>query len=166
MQGLAKTLDPRIQVMAGHPEWVELSMPCDMGLLEQVQQFFEKLDDGLPAKSRDALSGALHELLANAIEWGGKLDPDLRVRVRRVRGQRMVMYQISDPGRGFREQDLPHAAYGQPDKGGVEHLRVREGRGLRPGGYGLLLAKKLVDELIFNEAHNEVVFVKYLQDGA
>jgi anti-sigma regulatory factor (Ser/Thr protein kinase) len=33
---------------------------------------------------------------------------------------------------------------------------------MRPGGFGILLAKKLVDELIYNEKGNEVVLVKYL----
>jgi len=33
---------------------------------------------------------------------------------------------------------------------------------LRPGGFGMLLAKKLVDDLIYNEKGNEVVLVKYL----
>lgn len=161
-QGVEARLDGRISVDARNPSWVELSMPCDMGLLEQVQGYFEKLDSGLPAQSREALSAALHELLANAIEWGGGLDPAQRVTVRRVRGNKMVMYLIADPGRGFREQEIPHSAFGQREAGGVDHLRVREGRGLRPGGYGLLLARKLVDELIFNEAHNQVMIVKYL----
>jgi serine/threonine protein kinase len=39
--------------------------------------------------------------------------------------------------------------------------RLRQ-RGLRPGGFGLLMTRAMVDELIYNEAHNEVVFVKYL----
>ncbi len=34
--------------------------------------------------------------------------------------------------------------------------------GLRPGGFGILLAKAMVDELLYNEKHNEVVMVKYL----
>jgi anti-sigma regulatory factor (Ser/Thr protein kinase) len=34
--------------------------------------------------------------------------------------------------------------------------------GLRPGGFGLLMARQMVDELLYNEAQNEVVFVKYL----
>jgi hypothetical protein len=33
---------------------------------------------------------------------------------------------------------------------------------LRPGGFGLLLVSAKVDELIYNEARNDVVFVKYL----
>jgi anti-sigma regulatory factor (Ser/Thr protein kinase) len=161
-QSLGARLDGRIRVDARDPAWVELSMPCDMSLLEQVQAYFEKLDSELPARSREALSAALHELLANAIEWGGGLDPTQRVSVRRVLGKKMVMYHISDPGRGFCEQDIPHSAFGQPEAGGVDHLQIREGRGLRPGGYGLLLARKLVDELIFNEAHNQVLIVMYL----
>ncbi len=161
-QGLETKLDGRIWVDAKDPAWVELTMPCDMSLLEQVQAYFEKLDGGLPAGSREALAAALHELLANAIEWGGGLDPAQRVTVRRLRGHKMVMYHITDPGRGFREQDIPHSAFGQSGSGGVDHLPVREDRGLRPGGYGLLLARKLVDELIFNDAHNQVVIVKYL----
>jgi anti-sigma regulatory factor (Ser/Thr protein kinase) len=34
--------------------------------------------------------------------------------------------------------------------------------GLRPGGYGVLLARQLVDELLYNEKGNEVLLVKYL----
>ena len=35
-------------------------------------------------------------------------------------------------------------------------------KGIRPGGFGILMAKAKVDELIYNEARNEVIFVKYL----
>ena len=40
--------------------------------------------------------------------------------------------------------------------------QVRNEQQLRPGGFGLLMTRVMVDELIYNEAHNEVVFVKYL----
>jgi hypothetical protein len=33
---------------------------------------------------------------------------------------------------------------------------------MRPGGFGILMAKKLVDELLYNEQGNEVLLVKYL----
>jgi hypothetical protein len=45
-------------------------------------------------------------------------------------------------------------------------MMVREEKGIRPGGFGLLMVKNSVDELIYNEKRNEVVFVKYLDDGA
>ena len=42
---------------------------------------------------------------------------------------------------------------------------VRAQMGLRPGGFGILMTRKLVDELIYSEAGNEVLLIKYL-DGA
>ena len=44
----------------------------------------------------------------------------------------------------------------------VKHAKERERKGLRPGGFGILMVRAMVDELIYNEAQNEVVFVKYL----
>jgi hypothetical protein len=42
---------------------------------------------------------------------------------------------------------------------GVAH---RAERGIRPGGFGILLARKIVDELVFNERGNEVLLIKHL----
>lgn len=39
---------------------------------------------------------------------------------------------------------------------------MREEQGLRPGGFGILLAEQLVDQLIYGEDGNEVLLVKYL----
>jgi anti-sigma regulatory factor (Ser/Thr protein kinase) len=75
----------------------------------------------------------------------------------------MVLYRIADPGKGFSPEQLPHAAISNEDHEPFGHMRVREEKGLRPGGFGLLMTRTLVDELIYNEAHNEVVFVKYLE---
>ena len=57
---------------------------------------------------------------------------------------------------------LTHAAVNNPPADPMEHASVREEKGLRPGGFGLLMTRQIVDELLYNEAHNEVVFVKYL----
>jgi hypothetical protein len=40
-------------------------------------------------------------------------------------------------------------------------MSVREERGIRPGGFGILMTKAAADELLYNEAQNEVMFVKY-----
>ena len=39
---------------------------------------------------------------------------------------------------------------------------VRVVQGLRPGGLGIFMTRELVDDLVYNEAQNEVLFVKYL----
>ena len=43
---------------------------------------------------------------------------------------------------------------------------VPEAQGLRPGGFRLLLAKKLVDQLIYSEHGNDVLLVKYVDPVA
>jgi anti-sigma regulatory factor (Ser/Thr protein kinase) len=50
----------------------------------------------------------------------------------------------------------------QPPDDPIGHMKVREEKGLRPGGLGILMTMSLVDELLYNEAQNEVVFIKYL----
>ncbi len=40
-------------------------------------------------------------------------------------------------------------------------MMVRDTLGLREGGYGILIARGLVDELQYNETGNQVRLVKY-----
>jgi anti-sigma regulatory factor (Ser/Thr protein kinase) len=98
----------------------------------------------------------------NAIEWGGKLDPNRTVRISCVRTKKMLLYRIADPGEGFDIDGLRHAAIANPEHDPIRHLEIREQQGLRPGGFGLTTTRSLVDELIYNEARNEVLFVKYI----
>ncbi len=43
-----------------------------------------------------------------------------------------------------------------------EHMTDRGQNGMRPGGFGFPMTRVLVDEVMLYKAHNEVVFVKYL----
>ena len=151
-----------IEVVSAKAEWLELLVPCDLETAERIQGFIEKLDANLPPDVRDSVGQAFRELLTNAIEWGGRLDPNRTVRIASLRTKHMVLYRIADPGPGFSPEQLAHAAISNPESEPFGHMRVREEKGLRPGGFGLLMTRTLVDELIYNEAHNEVVFVKYL----
>jgi CheY-like chemotaxis protein/anti-sigma regulatory factor (Ser/Thr protein kinase) len=152
----------QIEVVSAKPDWVELRVPCDLEAAERIQGFMNQLKADLPEEVRESVGQAFRELLTNAIEWGGKLDPNQTVRVSFLRARRMLLYRISDPGPGFRFEGLTHAAIHNPDDEPYAHDRVREEKGLRPGGFGILLTRAKVDELIYNEAQNEVVFVKYL----
>jgi NAD(P)H-flavin reductase len=42
---------------------------------------------------------------------------------------------------------------------------VRDQLGLRPGGFGIAMIRALADELLYNEAQNEVIFIKYLGES-
>ncbi len=153
---------PPIEVLSARPEWVELLVPCDLDSAERIQSFLEQLKSDLPDHVRESVGRAFRELLLNAVEWGGKLDPSRRVRIAYLRARRMLMYRIADPGDGFRLEALEHAAVNNPQGKPFRHAQVREEKGLRPGGFGIMMVKAIVDELIYNEARNEVVFVKYL----
>jgi CheY-like chemotaxis protein len=160
---LETTAEPAtLEVLSARPHWVELVVPCQLEVVDRVQPFLMQLMADLPKGVRESVGWAFREMLVNAIEWGGKLDPQQKVRIAYVRGSRMLMYRIADPGSGFRLERLQHAAHCNPESSSFAHLKVREEKGLRPGGYGLLLVRAIVDEVIFNEAQNEVIFVKYL----
>lgn len=157
---------PPIRVLSAKPHWVELALPCDRHVAERIQSFMSRLDADLTETVREAIGRVFREMLLNAIEWGGKLDPNREVRVTYLRAKRMILYRIADPGEGFGFDEIDHAAIANPEDQPMEHIMVREAKGLRPGGFGILMSKTLADELLYNEAHNEVVFVKYLDADA
>jgi anti-sigma regulatory factor (Ser/Thr protein kinase) len=151
-----------IEVVSARPEWLEIIAPCSLEMADRLQSFVMHLEADLPEPIRESVAQAFRELLTNAIEWGGKLDPSRKVRISCVRAKRMLLYRIADPGEGFNIEGLRHAAISNPANDPFQHLDVREAHGIRPGGYGLAMTRSLVDELIYNEARNEVICVKYL----
>jgi len=151
-----------IEVVSATPHWVELIIPCTREAAERIQSFLLKLETDLPEDVRVAIGMAFRELLLNAVEWGGKLDPNRKVRIAHVRSSRMLMYRVADPGPGFSFKNLTHAAVGQSDDQPFAHVEVRNQLGIRPGGFGIAMIRGLADELLYNEAQNEVIFIKYL----
>jgi two-component system, OmpR family, response regulator len=153
---------PAIEVLSAQPHWVELLVPCDRSVVSRVQSFLVRLESDLPAELRESVGFAFRELLNNAVEWGGRLNPNLKVRISFIRTKRMLMYRIDDPGPGFSMEELNHAAVNNPEDDPLAHTRAREEKGLRPGGLGIMMTQQMIDELVYNEARNEVILVKYL----
>jgi anti-sigma regulatory factor (Ser/Thr protein kinase) len=149
-------------VISAGPHWVELRFPCEMRIASQIENVVDQLNCSLPAKVRQSLKMALHELLMNAIEWGGRLNPEAQAQIDYLRTRKFVMCRIADPGKGFDPSGVEFGAVTAHPQGPLAHTDIREEKGLRPGGFGIQLAKSLVDELVYNEAHNEVAIVKYL----
>jgi hypothetical protein len=56
-----------------------------------------------------------------------------------------------------------HAATSSPADALFSHVAVREKQGMRPAGFGLL---KQVDDLIYNENGNDVLFNKYINPAS
>lgn len=154
---------PPIEVVSRRPDWVELLVPCTFEAAERSESLLAAARSDLPAELSETLGKAVHELVLNAVEWGGKLDANRHVRVACVRTPRMILYRIADPGAGFDAETLAHAAISNPPDQPAGHHAVRAGMGLRPGGFGILMAQALADELVYNEARNEVILIKYLR---
>ena len=158
---LSESGEPQvIEVVSAVPGWVELLVPCTREAAEQIQQVVERLGADLPEDLRESVVFAFRELVMNAVEWGGGLDPSHKVRITCVRTDRMLMYRIADPGPGFSFAHLDHAAvhYDNP----LDHMAVRDAKGLRAGGFGVLTVRAAADELVYNQKQNEVIFIKYL----
>ena len=150
-----------ILVISGKPGWVSVRVHCRLVTAERLLTFAKEFSAQLPADLREDLIHALREILLNAMEHGAAFNPELVVEVTAIQTRRALLFTVRDPGAGFRRASVAHVATSSPSHDPVMHMKQREEQGLRPGGYGLLLADGTVDELIYNEIGNEVLLIKY-----
>lgn len=149
-----------IQVISASPHWIALRVRARLLTADRVVAFVDELNKRLFDESkRDDLLMAFREILLNAIEHGAGFDAEKDILINAVRSKRALSFHFRDPGPGFPAHHLPQAAsHGDP----ISHMNYREEAGLRPGGFGLMVARQLVDEVIYNETGNEVLLVKHL----
>jgi anti-sigma regulatory factor (Ser/Thr protein kinase)/ActR/RegA family two-component response regulator len=153
--------DDGIEVVSATPEWIRIYARCDLKTADRVLQFFDEIAE-LPNPEKNAVGMAFREMLTNAIEHGGHLDPSQQVEISYLRARHIVTCRISDPGEGFTLDEIPHAAIANPAEEPLRHLGYRDALGMRPGGFGVLLTQRLIDELVYNQQGNEVTLIKYL----
>ena len=153
--------DDGIELLSATPEWIRLEVRCHIQTADRLLQFMKEISD-LPEGEREEVGLAFREILVNAMEHGGGLDPDKRVEVEYVCAKRMISCRITDPGTGFTLDEINHAAVANPADDPIRHAKVREELGLRPGGFGILLAQRLVDQVLYGQDGNEVLLIKYL----
>jgi anti-sigma regulatory factor (Ser/Thr protein kinase)/DNA-binding NarL/FixJ family response regulator len=154
-----------IQVLSARPGWVSIRVNCRLLTAERVLSFAKELSSQLPEEARTEIIAAFREILLNAMEHGAAFNPDQVVEITTVRTGRSMVIYVRDPGAGFRRDSLNHAAIANP-LDPAAHMAQREAEGMRPGGFGMLLAAGTVDELIYNEVGNEVLLIKYLDTAA
>lgn len=153
--------DDGIEVVASTPAWIQLIARCERKTADRLLQFLHEISD-LPEPERDGVAMAFREMLLNAIEHGGHFDPSQYVEISYVRARHMLMCRVKDPGEGFSLEEIQHAAIANPPDDPIRHVAHRDAQGLRPGGFGLLVTRSLVDDLIYSEKGNEVILVKYV----
>ena len=154
---------PEIQVKSSTPGWTSLHIAPKLFLKDRVVGFFraQMLND-LSAELCEQLTLAMDELLGNALEHGCTTERKLGVELSYIRTNRAILLHLRDAGPGFSWESLQHAAVNNPPEDPLRHANFRSQMGLRPGGFGIMLVKKIADELIYNETGNEVLFIKYL----
>jgi CheY-like chemotaxis protein/anti-sigma regulatory factor (Ser/Thr protein kinase) len=151
-----------IEVISARPGWVELRIKPQIVTADRVYHFMKELAADIPDSVREKITTAFREVLLNSLEYGAGFGSDLTVEVYCIRGKRALVYRIHDPGSGFSFREIPHAAISNPPDQPIAHMQYRMEKGLRDGGFGILIAHELADELLFNEAGNEVMILKYL----
>jgi CheY-like chemotaxis protein/anti-sigma regulatory factor (Ser/Thr protein kinase) len=151
-----------IKILSDRPQWISLEVRCKLSTADRLIPFVRELPNDLDPDEREQISTAFRELLMNAIEHGGHLDPKKVVRMSYIRTGKCIVYYLHDPGDGFSMDKLQHAAISNSADEPYKHLELREQMGIRPGGFGLLMTKNFADELIYSAKGNEVIFIKYL----
>jgi anti-sigma regulatory factor (Ser/Thr protein kinase) len=149
-----------IEVLSARRNWIAMRVACHQVTAARLVRFMGEMRRDIPEGERDDLLIAFREMLANAMEHGGGFDPDKVIDVTAVRTERAIVYHFRDPGAGFQRETLAQAAVSRADDP-LAHMPYRDAQGMRPGGFGILIASQLVDELIYNETGNEVLLVKH-----
>jgi anti-sigma regulatory factor (Ser/Thr protein kinase) len=159
--------DDGIEILSATPAWIRLTARCDVATANRLVQFLQGVKDpSIPEADREDVISAFREILLNAIEHGAHFDPSQHVEISFLHSRRAITCRVKDPGQGFSLEEIRHAAKDTSPEDLFRHVAVREDQGLRPGGFGVLMAKKLVDEVIYGEKGNDVVLIKYLDRAA
>ncbi len=145
----------------GAKEEIHFELKSDACFLEELNHTLSNLFlySGLASDAIRQLTTAIREMGMNAIEWGHRKQGNLLVNITYRIDKDRVVIVIRDSGPGFNPARVPHAA--DPEDP-VKHMEVRDALGLRVGGFGILMARGLVDELQYNQTGNEVRLVKYV----
>jgi two-component system OmpR family response regulator len=138
---------------------IQFDIRSELGHLQQVNDLLADLYAHTPLTERQVkdLKQAVMEMGSNAIEWGHRKNAELPLHITYRIDPSAVTLVIRDQGPGFNPNKIPHAA---SEEDPIGHLDIRNELGIREGGFGIMLAKGLVDEFRYNDKGNEVTLVK------
>jgi CheY-like chemotaxis protein len=154
--------EPPIEVVSARPDWVELVVPCTREAADRLHAVMAQLETDLPEEVRESVGYAFRELLMNAVEWGRQARSETHGENLLPARQAHAALSHRRPRARFFDggpRPLPRSAIPTTP---IEHMEVRESKGLRPGGFGILMVKAKVDELIYNEGRTKSCSYKYL----
>jgi DNA-binding response OmpR family regulator len=138
---------------------INFDIRSELTYLQQANDMLADLFAHTPLTDRQIkdLKQAVMEMGGNAIEWGHRKNAELVLRITYRIDPEKVTLIIQDQGPGFNPRNLPHAA---SDEDPIGHIELRNELGLREGGFGIMLARGLVDDFRYNQCGNEVTIIK------
>ena len=151
-----------IQVVSGADHWLTLRVSCHLLTADRLVRFMTELQPAVDRADRDLLIAAFREMLLNAMEHGAGFGADKVIEVTAAKTARAIVYHFKDPGEGFDRVGLQHATTSAQPEAVLAATVARAQQGLRPGGFGMLIARQVADELVYNERGNEVLLIKHL----
>ncbi|HOX06689.1 MAG TPA: response regulator [Planctomycetota bacterium] len=158
----AAATESSLTVRSGFRDWVELTAPSRQEYLARFENFVDALyDTRLAPSDKEDIKIAVSEIVGNAMEWGNKGDQSRKVTVSYCLFPEEIVFKIEDEGEGFAPSNIP-----DPSGNPVEHLLDRLRQGKRVGGYGLHIARKVMDKVVHNEKGNVVILSKRLSAQA
>jgi anti-sigma regulatory factor (Ser/Thr protein kinase)/ActR/RegA family two-component response regulator len=152
-----------IEVLSARRGWVSLRANCHVLTADRLVTFLKEMRSDLAPEVHESLMLAFREILLNAMEHGAKFDTEKVVEVAAVHTARAMVFYVHDPGAGFRTDAIPNSALSNPPDDPTAHMEYREAASMRAGGYGLLMVRNVVDEMMFSEVGNEVLLIKHIQ---
>ncbi len=138
---------------------INFDVRSEVTYLQQVNDMLSDMFAHTPLTERQVkdLRQVVMEMGGNAIEWGHKKNAELVLQIIYRIDPEAVTLIIRDQGPGFDPRDIPHAA---SEEDPIGHLDLRNELNIREGGFGIMLAKGLVDEFRYNDKGNEVTLIK------
>ncbi|WP_165066352.1 ATP-binding protein [Paludisphaera rhizosphaerae] len=138
---------------------INFDIRSELTYLQQANDMLADLFAHTPLTDRQIkdLKQAVMEMGGNAIEWGHRKNADLVLRITYRIDPEAITLIIQDQGPGFNPKQIPHAA---SDEDPIGHIDLRNELGIREGGFGIMLARGLVDDFRYNTRGNEVTLIK------
>ena len=137
--------------------WIELTAGSELEQFRRLQRFSDALfASHLPKDVCEDLKMAVEEVGRNAVEWGNRFDPDKQVHISYCMFDDRIVIKVEDEGEGFTPKSVP-----DPTADPIKTMKDRMDAGKRPGGYGVYLIQKIMDDIVYNEKGNTVLLIKY-----
>lgn len=156
----ARNRDPsdmgRVSIEGSEEGWIELTAPSRQEYVDRFHAFCDRLiASRLDERAKHELKIAVQELGQNAIEWGNRLDTERSIRLSYKLLPDRILIRIADEGEGFTPGNVP-----DPTVDPIAMIEKREADGKRPGGFGIHLARKVMDTVDWSERGNVVTMEK------